>query len=46
MLGEPYVLYTISLTAVYENGPGKEVRLHTYTKEGSEYLCSVVISIA
>ncbi|XP_062870839.1 granulocyte colony-stimulating factor receptor-like [Trichomycterus rosablanca] len=33
--GEPFTLYTISLSPVYENGPGKEARLHKYAEEGN-----------
>ncbi|XP_076875826.1 interleukin-31 receptor subunit alpha-like isoform X2 [Brachyhypopomus gauderio] len=32
--GEPFTLYTISVSPFYERGPGDEVRLHKYVQEG------------
>ncbi|KAI4878841.1 hypothetical protein NFI96_033550 [Prochilodus magdalenae] len=32
--GKNFTLYTISLTPLYENGPGSEIRLHNYVQEG------------
>lgn len=37
MPGEPFILYTISLTPLYKDGPGNETTLHNCRQEGSEY---------
>ncbi|XP_036451546.1 interleukin-31 receptor subunit alpha-like isoform X2 [Colossoma macropomum] len=40
--GENFTLYTISLMPLYENGPGSEIRLHTYAQEGGPAVVSNV----
>ncbi|KAL6472911.1 hypothetical protein MHYP_G00190990 [Metynnis hypsauchen] len=40
--GKNFTLYTISLMPLYENGPGSEIRLHAYAREGEPAVVSNV----
>ncbi|XP_017344724.1 granulocyte colony-stimulating factor receptor [Ictalurus punctatus] len=40
--GEPFILYTISLTPLYKDGPGNETTLHNCSQEGNLSKVSIV----